>query len=148
MGVVPICSVFGPPFYITRCCPFTLTGRGQRSNCTSYRLPSPCALPRSSTALVTFVILTSAPSRRRVKRIIIGRRLIMRSVPTAGRKKVTGSDRAAFVLREGGTPCFFVYYSFENDSWKEKPKGVFQIEQFREGLLIAVIRHCFLFLQL
>lgn len=27
VGVVPICLVFGPPFYITRCCPFTLRER-------------------------------------------------------------------------------------------------------------------------
>lgn len=24
VGVVPICPLSGPPFYITRCCPFTL----------------------------------------------------------------------------------------------------------------------------
>lgn len=63
VGVVPICPVFGPPFYITRCCPFTPPSGGQRSNLEGRDI--------GRYSLVTLVISTT-----RVKRIIIGRQLI------------------------------------------------------------------------
>lgn len=66
VGVVPICPVFGPPFYITRCCPFTPPSGGQRSN-----------LERRDIARYTFVARYARYfDNSRVKRIIIDRQLI------------------------------------------------------------------------
>lgn len=112
VGVVPICPVFGPPFYITRRCPFNLTRETiELRHIVSSLDGFPITTDNTFSKLLSFavVILTSLSER-----VVHDHRTTINHAIDWGRYGRTSSDEIRSILTYGYWRAWITVASFDD----------------------------------